>query len=266
MRKAICFIFDKNYIKQGRLAIESAKKYNPDYETVLLTDIEKEQKLADIQVSVSDLEISTSNWLIVGRVAVVEFALKKLNFDTAIFIDGDVYSYNSFVDLQKDTENHSIVIIPHITKPLPNDNHFPQNRTIAIAGNYNTGVWSASKKGLAFIEWWRNETSLFPVTRPDVGLVAEQGWLRFANDFDDNVKVFKHPGYNVAYWNIKYRNVEYKDNQWLIDDKNLVNIHFSGLKKDMNPSQMSVFQNRFVLSNNDPVYKLYSDYHNLVWK
>lgn len=264
-KKAICFIFDKNYLPQGYHAISSAKKHNPDYTTILLIDNPEESDIADIQLSPMDIGLSIDNWLTVGRVAIVQHCLRHLDFDTAIFVDGDTYTYNNYSELQHETENHSLVVIPHITKPLPNDNKFPQNRIISLSGNYNTGVWAASKKGLEFIDWWKEQTALFPITRPDAGLVNEQGWLRFAGDFDDNVKIFRHPGYNVAYWNIKQRNLLLQNNILYIDDKPLTIVHFSGLKKDIDPCQMSVFQNRYWLDKNDLAYELYKSYHTLIW-
>lgn len=266
MKKAICFIFDTNYLSQGSHAISSAKINNPEYTTVLLIDDPNKSKIADIQLSPSDIGLSMDNWLIVGRIAIVQHALRHLSFDTVIFVDGDTYTYSSYTEIQNEAENSSLVVIPHITKPLPNDNKFPQNRIISLSGNYNTGVWAASKKGLDFIDWWKEQTALFPITRPDAGLVNEQGWLRFAGDFDDNVKIFRHPGYNVAYWNIKQRELDIKENKWHIDKHNLVIVHFSGFKKELSPSQMSVFQNRYYLDHNDLAYTLYDAYHKLIWE
>lgn len=265
MRKqALCFVFDKNYVQQGRHAILSAKLHNPEHTTVLLTDYH-EEKLADIQVSPQDIGISYENWLLVGRIAVVEFAIDSLQNNTAIFIDADTYSYNAFRDLQLETENNSLVIIPHITEPLPEDNFFPQNRTISFAGNYNTGVWSSSETGLPFVRWWKNQTARYPITRPEIGLIAEQGWLRFAPDFIDNVKIFRHPGYNVAYWNIKQRLLEKREKIYHINNQKLCIIHFSGFNKDMSPAHMSKFQNRFVLESGDIAYELYKSYYDLIW-
>jgi hypothetical protein len=264
-KKCICFIFDFNYINQGKYAIQSAKKNNPDHSIVLLIDNTSVCDLADIQISPQDIGLNKEHWLIIGRIAIVEYALEVLGFETAIFVDGDTYTYNNYNSLQLAVDNHSLVVIPHITKPLPNDNKFPQNRIISLSGNYNTGVWAASKSGLNFIKWWKDQTSLFPITRPDAGLVNEQGWLRFAGDFDDSVKIFRHPGYNVAYWNIKQRTLQLQNNQYYIDNEPLSIVHFSGLKKELNPSQMSVFQNRYYLEKTDLAYTLFNDYHKLVW-
>lgn len=265
-KQCICFIFDKQYINQGRHAIESCKNHNPSHTTILLIDDTSACDLADIQLSPEDIGLNKDYWLIVGRIAIVEYALLNLGFDTAIFVDGDTYTYHNYDSLQSIAENHALVVIPHITQPLPNDNKFPQNRVISLSGNYNTGVWAASKEGLNFIRWWREQTSLFPITRPDAGLVNEQGWLRFAGDFDDNVKIFRHPGYNVAYWNIKQRTLGIKNHKYYIDNEPLSIVHFSGLKKELDPSQMSVFQNRYYLEKTDLAYMLFNDYHKLVWK
>lgn len=264
-KNCICFIFDQNYIDQGRHAIASAKKHNPHHKTVLLIDGDTKPGLADIELSPQEIGLPIDNWLLVGRVAVVEYALTKLCFETAIFVDGDTYSYNSYNDLQRQLDVYSLLVIPHLTKPLPDDNKFPQNRIISLSGNYNTGVWAAAKDALDFLSWWKNQTQLFPITRPDAGLVNEQGWLRFAADFHDNTKVYRHPGYNVAYWNIMQRSLSIKDNLYIIDNKPLCIMHFSGLKKEISPAQMSIFQNRYVLGSNDLAYGLYDSYHKLIW-
>jgi hypothetical protein len=263
MKKAICSIFDQNYSHQGNLAIQTAKKHNPDHDIILLSDMQH-NPYADIVLHPNQLGLS-DNWLIIGRIAIVEYILSVLDYDTAIFIDGDTYSYYNYNDLQTVTENHSIVVIPHITEPLPNDNAFPQNRIISLSGNYNTGVWSASKTGINFLKWWKEQTILFPITKPEAGLVNEQGWLRFAGDFDDNTKIFRHPGYNVAYWNIKQRHLTDINNIIYINDNPLSIIHFSGFKKEVRPEHMSIFQNRYTLDINEIAYKLYNDYSNLVW-
>ena len=263
MKKAICSLFNDSYQYQGNLAIQTAKKYNPDHDIILLSDMDN-NPYADLLVHPNTLGL-TDNWMIIGRIAIVEYVLSVLNYDTVIFIDGDTYSYNNYDDIQKVTENHSIVVIPHITKPLPNDNAFPQNRIISLSGNYNTGVWSAYKSALPFLSWWKEQTSLFPITKPEAGFVNEQGWLRFAGDFDDNTKIFRHPGYNVAYWNIQQRELSINNGILLIDNKPLCIMHFSGFKKEVKPEYMSIFQNRYILKQDELSYKLYSDYYKLMW-
>jgi len=265
--KALCFLYDSKYQHQGDISLRSAKENNPEYTTIHLTD-DKTNSIGDIKLSPNDVGLDTSdpNWLVVGRVGIMEHVLTKLNFTSCIFIDGDTYTYHNYNEFQQELDSgHSLVVIPHITKPLPEDNLYPQTRTMCLAGNYNSGFFGATTKGLEFIRWWKYQTSLYPQAMPEVGLASEQGWLRFAGDFDDNVKIFRHPGYNVAYWNIKERLLEDKNNEFFIDNERLVTIHFSGLKKEIAPERLSIFQNRHMLDKKDPVYSIYKTYHDKVW-
>ena len=266
MKKALCFTYNEQYKKQGDLALKSAKYHNNGYTTFHLTD-NKKSSIADFAFEPKDIGLSHEEWIIIGRLYLTELVLTELNYDSCIFLDGDTYTYNSYDDMQFELDNgHSIVVIPHLTKPLPEDGLYPQNRSICLAGNYNAGIWGINKKALNFLSWWKQQTLLFPKSIPEAGLASEQGWLRFACDFNDNTKIFKHPGYNVAYWNIKQRSLDIRNNEWIIDDQKLCVFHFSGLKQNIPPEHMSIFQNRYILNYSDPVYTIYKNYHDLVWQ
>ena len=265
---AICFLYNSKYTKQGNIALNSAKLHNPNYDIVHLTD-SPETSIADVAVHPEKLGLHCDNdiWMVVGRIGIVEYCLKELGYHSCIFVDGDTYTYNNYTDFQTELDNgYSLVVIPHLLKPLPEDEKYPQNRTICLAGNYNSGFFGATQKSLPFLEWWKYQTSLYPAPMPEAGLASEQGWLRFAVDFDDNVKVFKHPGYNVAYWNIKQRKLEIIDDEWTIDNHKLCLVHFSGFRQELDPSQMSIFQNRYLLDKQDPVYSIFNSYKKLVWQ
>lgn len=267
-KKALCFLYDAKYKNQGDHALLSAKRHNPKYTIIHLTD-DKTKSIADIILSPEDIGLQSSdpNWSIIGRVAIIEHVLTKLGFYSCIFIDGDTYTYNPYTELQNELDKGcSLAVIPHIIEPLPEDGLYPQTRTMCFSGNYNTGCFGATIHGIDFIKWWVKQTSMYPQSIPEAGLASEQGWLRFAGDFDDKTKIFRHPGYNVAYWNVKERILDKRRDKWLIDGKPLVLMHFSGLKKELDPSHMSIFQNRHVLDKHDLAYSLFSDYHNLIWK
>ena len=264
---ALCFLYNKKYQHQGDIALNSAKKHNPNYTTIHLTD-DTPSSIADKAIHPSELGLdhNDDNWMTIGRVSILEYTIKILKYNSAIFIDGDTFTYHNYSDFQIELDkNYSLIVIPHITKPLPEDNLYPQNRTICLAGNYNSGFLGVTQKSLPFLEWWKYQTSLYPKPVPEAGLAGEQGWLRFAGDFIDDIKIFKHPGYNVAYWNIKQRMLELQKNKIYIDNQPLCVMHFSGLKKEVKPEFMSIFQNRYVLEQNDIAYNIFSNYHNLVW-
>ena len=200
MKKAICIVSSKEYFNQTKHSIISAKKHNPDYEIILVSD-GVESDLVNYNISIEDLEIdrntlnfTTNNfaWLVTARPAIIRYTLFNLNFDFCIFIDGDTYTYNSYLGLENLLiDGHSIVVTPHLLSPLPEDNKFPNMGSISLSGNYNSGVIGVSKKGLEFVNWWETQTKNIYITDLNRGYIAEQGWLRFAADFDDNTKIVK---------------------------------------------------------------------------
>ena len=168
--------------------------------------------------------------------------------------------------MQEELDNgSSIVVTPHLLNPLPNDGKSPPINDICLMGNYNSGVLGASKKGLSFIKWWENQTKLFPHIKKEIGIAAEQGWLRFAADFNNDTKIFRNKGYNIAYWNIAERNINIKDECLYADTDELCIMHFSGLTQQTKPENMSKYQNRYLLKQDGILYKIFNDYKKLVW-
>jgi hypothetical protein len=205
-------------------------------------------------------------WLVTARPAIVRYALEILDFNICIFLDGDTYTYNSFASLEEIlAKGASIVVTPHILSPLPNDNKAPSITDISLMGNYNSGVFASSKKGLKFVKWWESQTKLYPIILKHQGIAAEQGWLRFAGDFDENCVIFRDKGYNAAYWNIAQRNLKLSGDVYYTDNDRLTIMHFSGLRKETAVENMSIYQNRYKLQKDGILYKLYDDYKKLIW-
>ena len=273
-KKAICLVSSKDYFFQTKHAILSAKKHNPDYDIVLLSDgIETDIAEHNISLDVVNLNQEQINlttgkpvWLVTGRPAIVKYALSELNYDYCIFIDGDTYTYNSFSKIEQlINNNYSLVVTPHNLIPLPNDNRFPSINDICLMGNYNSGFFVASKKSMDFINWWEMQTRKFPIMDKQNGIAAEQGWLRFAADFCEGTKILRDPSYNVAYWNVAQRDFNIKNNEYYVGDTRLTIMHFSGFQERTPPELMSRYQNRYKLEKTSPIYKIFQEYKNIIW-
>ena len=66
----------------------------------------------------------------------------------------------------------------------------------------------------------------------------------------------RHPGYNVAHWNIAHRDVrQSEDGSWTVDGQPLVFFHFSGIDP-VDPKQFSKHQNRFDMDTLGPAAAL----------
>jgi hypothetical protein len=187
------------------------------------------------------------------------------DLDTVMYIDPDICLYSRFEDLeallaQKDT---SAVLTPHITSPLedgkvPNDHHMLQS------GVFNLGFMAANRRQetLDYIDWWGRRLTTQCMSDVPNSLFTDQKWCDLAPCFIDGLKVFKHPGYNVAYWNMAHRAVKHSESEgWTVNDQPLAFFHFSGV--NVNKSQMvSKHQTRFEWDDIVPLQPLFTDYLN----
>jgi len=263
-KKLFCFVVSSSYWKQGKLAIESALRWNPGWEALVLTDAQPDLNVT--AVGHEELALKPNWWPTTGRAAICRYALERCDAELMIFLDGDTFTYGPFLELEEQLrQGASLVVTPHILRPLPNDGLIPSFPMLSLMGNYNSGVLAATPRGLGFLRWWDEQTRAFPQLEPHTGIASEQGWLRYALDFDPNAALCRHPGYNAAYWNIVDRPLSRDvDGRYLVDGLPLRVFHFSGLRKDLAVSRMSVYQNRYSLVPGTPIHGLYAEYQSLL--
>ncbi|MEJ0046136.1 MAG: hypothetical protein WDN04_08425 [Rhodospirillales bacterium] len=95
-------------------------------------------------------------------------------------------------------------------------------------------------------------------------MFTDQRWMDLAPTFVARPCILRHPGYNVAYWNLAHRVVARASNgRWTVNGERLVFFHFSGISPD-NPRQFSKHQNRFTPENMGLVNELCDLYRGLV--
>lgn len=242
MKRAIVLVTSKERWPQTKLAADSAALHNPGAD-VLITCPEPlgsgyyEQR-----------PLSNPEWIVTERPRAVRLALQA-GYSQVMFLDGDTYTYKHPGLIWHRLDYYSLVVTPHVTRPLPDDGMEPSLRQIALMGNYNSGVFGVTPRALPFIEWWEEQTKAHPALRPHEGYAAEQGWLRYAPDFNPSTCVLREEGYNTAYWNIWYQSLE------------AIRIaHFSGAFVGMDPGQMSRHQNRWHSEPGTPIYNFYEAY------
>jgi hypothetical protein len=263
MKRALLFKSTHNYWPQARLAVESAKLHNPTYDIHVATD-------GLYQTGYTDHDITGYANARGPRLAICQPALMidllNSGYDEVYFVDSDTYTYGPYTEAEELLARSAILVTPHVHAPLPLDGRAPSLLQIAKMGNYNAGFIAANKLALQFLEFYLQYTTAYPVLDSENYVAAEQSWLRFACDFDPRARVFRHPGYNLAYWNVAQRQPVETGGVWTVGSRLPLRLtHFSGLLIDQDPSSLSKYQNRYTVGPETPPYKLYSDYQEL-WK
>jgi hypothetical protein len=130
------------------------------------------------------------------------------------------------------------------------------------SGLYNLGFIAVKKtsEGLEMINWWAERLLNKAYIDLSRGLFTDQIWINFVPLFFNKVKILKHPGYNMAYWNLHERRVSKKEKEYYVNKQYpLVFYHFSGFNP-LIPDILSKYQNRFAFQDLPEIRDLFTEY------
>jgi lipopolysaccharide biosynthesis glycosyltransferase len=209
----------RNYLSSAILLGESLGRVHPDWEfNILLVDIWREEKERYEQdfpqftwFAPEDLAIDEEQ---LGRMKfyydVIEFStslkpwlLEKLlaDGDVAMYLDPDIEVFNSLEDLVASAVEDEIVLLPHVTKPVPRDDRDPKEETFLLSGQFNLGFLCVSRSAGQFLEYWKERLTQLSVIDHEHGYFTDQRWVDAVPSLFRH-KIVRTPGYNLAYWNL----------------------------------------------------------------
>lgn len=155
-----------------------------------------------------------------GRVA---DGLMRLGETRLLYLDADTRIYDSVEHcLAPLLPQGGILLTPHLQSPLPEDECYPNNVDLLRSGVFNGGVLgfvepsAESRKVLEFLAWWNQCNRRHCIVDPHQGLFVDQGWLDQAAAYFPAVKISRHWGLNVGYWNLHDRHLARANGQWTI--------------------------------------------------
>lgn len=267
----------KNYLPSVRLLMRSLEQYHPDYDRYLfLMDrpqgkfdpsvehfsvIEAEEMgvaaLGDMIAQYSLLEMSTAL-----KPFAFQWLFESTDADAVVYLDPDICVYSSFEFLFDSILPHaSVVLTPHLLTPqlderTPNDYHMLQ------AGTFNLGFLAVSRtsESQTFLRWWGQKLEKYCFASFEKNLFTDQRWCDLIPGFLENFEILRHPGYNVAYWNLNQRGVEFDPHKgWMVGLEPLVFFHFSGFDP-RRATEISKHQDRLSWSDIDNVHELFRTY------
>ena len=154
-----------------------------------------------------------------------------------------------------------LVLTPHLLAPLE-DQCRPGELQIRQCGAYNLGFCAvrASANTRRFLGWWQQKLATQCIVDLKRGIFVDQSWIDLAPGLFAGVAILRHPGYNVAYWNIAQRKLaKQASGAWLAGGSPLTFFHFSGLDA-AHPEGFSRHQDRFTLSTLGVARELVLDY------
>lgn len=192
---------------------------------------------------------------------------KQDKTNSIIYLDPDIYVYNSFIELEKLLEIYDIILTPHCTNPI-DDDKLPSENNFLNAGLYNLGFLAVKKTANAkyMLDWWAKRLVDKAYNNFEKGMFTDQLWMNFTPLFFKNVCISLNPGYNMAYWNLHERSISYSSENYYVNNESLlIFYHFSGFDPTT-PDSISKYQNRFSFEERPELIKLFNSYKNELFK
>lgn len=241
--KAMCTVVARNYLAHARVLARSFASQHPDVPiTVLLLDddgwtVSDDAEPFDIvRPEHVVAEASLRHMLVMYDVVELATALKPWLLQHLLarhggavcYLDPDIEVFSPLDEVAEGAQRSPIVLTPHLTAPMPRDGFTPDEDFILKSGIFNLGFIMVGPGSEPFLEWWCERLRTDCIVAPDRHRFVDQRWVDLASGIFAH-DVVRHPGYNVAYWNISTRDLARDDDGgYVVDGEPLRFFHFSG--------------------------------------
>jgi hypothetical protein len=189
--------------------------------------------------------------------------LMKEGYDAVVYLDPDIQIHSPLDEVWLALESHNAVLTPHLDQPIEDDK-YPSEIDILRTGAYNMGFIGLrrSTETMKFIRWWGKRMEQYCVVDLNGGLFVDQKWMDLLPGLLESTFVLRHPGFNVAYWNIHGRQIQKHGDGYRVNGDPLRFFHFSGYHPRQ-PERFSKHQNRFELSTLPEAARATRDPHSI---
>jgi glycosyltransferase involved in cell wall biosynthesis len=264
-----------NYIAYAATLMESVARAHPRSRRCIII-CDRPRSASPVPV---DAEIIYPDQLGIDDLPGMAFAYGVMEFATAIkpysflhflgeepaaqvvYVDPDIQFMENLAHVFAALDaGAGLVLTPHMMRPLQ-DGRQPDDLTIMKSGVYNLGFLAARAESdtLLFLRWWADRCRRDAVVDIPNHKFTDQRWVDLAPAFVGAAHILRHPGYNIAYWNLTERHIARDGRRYTVNGTTIHFLHFSGVVPG-NREILSKHQDRFQLTDL-PIYaELHGDY------
>jgi hypothetical protein len=264
-----------NYIPKARVLAHSVKEYVPGAVFhLLLCDtppaaFDLEQEEFDHLMLLDELDIDNEkSWIFQHNVVELCTAVKGRGFqeifrrygpDKIIFFDPDMVLFSGIEAIERQLDQHSVLLTPHQTEPARTRSSILDNEVSSLKyGVFNLGFLAVrnSAEGMRFVNWWSDRLRDFCFDDSGRGFFTDQKWGDLAPAFFPDLGILRGPQFNVSTWNIDSRDITGDLTGGVYVNKiPLCFYHFSGIDSGAQKLMLEVY------GNNNPVLHQLRDWY-----
>jgi len=226
-------LYDKNYMSRGIVLYESLKKHCPGFEMYVLAmddvaasylpslgyDNLKVITVADIKEMYPVLvrlekERTRGEFSWTLSSFSIQYALRKFNLDSCIYVDADTCFYNNPELLLKECGEKSVLITEH--------NYTPEYDQSATSGKFCVQFmyFKNNSDGNKVLEYWRSKCEEWCYNRMEDGKFGDQKYLDdWESRFEEIVYNCRNIGCGVAPWNIQKYDISVENDTYFVTER-----------------------------------------------
>lgn len=226
-------LYDKNYMSRGIVLYESLKKHCEDFTMYVLAmddvvasylpslgyDDLKVITVADIKEMYPVLvrlekERTRGEFSWTLSSFCIQYALRKFNLDSCIYVDSDTCFYNNPELLLKECGKKSVLITEH--------NYTPEYDQSATSGKFCVQFmyFKNNSDGNEVLEYWRSKCEEWCYNRMEDGKFGDQKYLDdWESRFEEIVYNCRNIGCGIAPWNIQKYDISVENGTYFVTER-----------------------------------------------
>jgi hypothetical protein len=234
------------------------------FEPVLLNQI----GLADLRAEAMKYDILELNTNV--KPTFMRWLIERHDLDQLVYLDPDIFCYAPLTPVFAALDaGANATLTPHMTVPVF-DGKSPSEQDLLYNGTYNLGFIAVrrSQEADRLLRWWEHRCLAAGFSEGRTGLFVDQKWMNHAPGLFDGVAILRHPGLNMAYWNLHERTLVADNGALLVSSPvqspvPLCFFHFSGIRLD-DPQSLSAHTNRTTLAQRPDLRDVFRAYKQTV--
>jgi hypothetical protein len=285
--RAIVTIVTRNYLAYARALMRHCELHEPGADRfVVIVDRLPAGEVADVPNSdiIYGDELGIERWpryafqytpfelVCALKPHVVDRLIRDKGYQQVVYLDGDMKLYGPLTPVWRALEKDSIVLTPHLLRPLPDNSVQPYESLYSACGTFNAGFFAVrdTDTGRSFTNWWAAMLRKHCIVDLSAGMFVDQRWLCLVPGLFPETCILRHPGLNAGHWTLLQATWECRStgaastSDVYVDGDPTVLFHFSGMMPD-HPDAYRACQNRISIDEIPCLKRLVDDFHRDVY-
>lgn len=182
-----------------------------------------------------------------------------------VYLDPDIAIYAPLTEIEQSLQHFEIVLSPHVLSPLPLDALYPDENIFLNHGLYNLGFLGLRRgaDSEAMLQWWSER--MIERCRIDLaqGYFVDQLWMNLVPLYFHSHTISRHPGVNVAFWNLHERSIARSQEGYHVNGQPLLFFHFSRYSPTR-PELVASDQSRITFASHPQLQSLFDEYREVL--